>query len=347
MTIKNNQKIKIIGAGLSGLSTGNTLSKNGYDVEIYEKNNDVGGRFHGDFQGLENWTEKTDVIDDLKGMNIETDFNYYPQSEFYVSDGLKIQKVVSDKPAYYLVKRGAEDDSLDQALKKQALKSGTAIFFNQTIPSAEADIIATGPRMDKICAVASGIVFNTTASNIIMLVFDQKAAPKGYGYLIIQDGRGCMVTVLFDEFKRASSCFKETKRLFSNLTHFNIENPKIMGGVGGFSVHNVFQKDNVLYVGEAAGLQDKLWGFGMRSAIRSGYLAAQSIIHNQRYEKLARKEFSNKLKASLVNRYIWEKRIVNKYKVTEKIIEAPFDKLYSVHNFNFMQKIIYPFLKKT
>jgi flavin-dependent dehydrogenase len=347
MTIKKNRKIKIIGAGLSGLSAGITLSQNGYDVEIYEKNADVGGRFHGDFQGLENWSEKKDVIDDLKGMNIETEFNYYPQSEFYVSDGLKIQKVISSKPSFYLVKRGVDDDSFDQALKSQALNSGVAIVFNKTIPSAEADIIATGPLMDKICAVASGIVFNTSASDIIMLVFDQKAAPKGYGYLIIQNGSGCLVTVLFDEFKRASICFKEAKRLFSNLTDFNIENPRIMGGVGGFSVHNIFQKDNVLYVGEAAGLQDKLWGFGMRSAIRSGYLAAQSIIHNQSYEKLARKEFNKKLKASLVNRYIWEKRIVNKYEVTEKIIEAPFDKLYSFHNFNFMQKIIYPFLKKS
>jgi flavin-dependent dehydrogenase len=347
MTTKNNRKIKIIGAGLSGLSAGIILSKNGYDVEIYERNADVGGRFHGDFQGLENWTEKTDVIDDIKGMNIETDFNYYPQSGFYVSDGLKIQKVISGKPSFYLVKRGVQDDSLDQALKRQALNSGVTIFFNKTIPSAEADIIATGPIMDKICAVANGIVFNTKASDIIMLLFDQKAAPKGYGYLIIQNGSGCLVTVLFDEFKRANSCFKETKRLFSNLTDFNIENPRIMGGVGGFSVHNIFQKDNVLYVGEAAGLQDKLWGFGMRSAIRSGCLAAQSIIHNHNYEKLARNEFSNKLKASLVNRFIWEKRIVNKYKVTEKIIEAPSDKLYSFHNFNFMQKIIYPFLKKT
>jgi hypothetical protein len=316
-------------------------------VEIYERNADVGGRFHGDLQGLENWSGKNDVMDDLRGMNIETNFNYSPHSEFYVSDGSRKQKVISSKPAFYLVKRGAEDDSLDQALKRQALKSGTEIFFNKTIPSAEADIMATGPIMNQICAVASGIVFTTTASDIIIVIFNQKVSPKGYGYLIITNGYGCLATVLFDEFVKINSCFKETKNIFLNLTNFNIENPKIMNGVGGFTVNNIFQQGNVLYVGEAAGLQDKLWGFGMRSAVRSGYLAAQSIIHNQDYEDMARKEFSKKIKASLVNRFIWEKMIIKKYEVPNKILKTPYRKLYSYYNFNILQKIIYPFLKKT
>jgi flavin-dependent dehydrogenase len=37
---------------------------------------------------------------------------------------------------------------------------------------------------------------------------------------------------------------------------------------------------NKLYVGEAAGLQD-LWGFGIRSSIISGFLAAKAIINDE------------------------------------------------------------------
>ena len=307
----------------------------------------MGWRFYGDMQGLENWSEKNDVMDDLRGMNIETNFNYSPHSEFYISDGSRKQKVISNKPAFYLVKRGVEDDSLDQALKRQALKLGTVIFFNQTIPSAEANIIAIGPIMNKIFAIASGIVFNTKASDIVICLINHKAAPKGYGYLLITNGYGCLTTVLFDEFAKVKNCFNETKNLISNVTNFNIENPKIINGVGGFSVNNIFQEGDVFYIGEAAGLQDKLWGFGMRSAIRSGYLAAQSIINHQSYKEIAQKEFGKKVKASLVNRFIWEKMILKKFEVPTEIIKTPYKKLYSFYNFNLLQKIIYPFLKKT
>jgi len=52
--------IKILGAGLSGLTAGINLAKNGYEVEIFELRNDCGARFKGDLQGLENWSSKKD-----------------------------------------------------------------------------------------------------------------------------------------------------------------------------------------------------------------------------------------------------------------------------------------------
>ena len=42
--MKQNQKAVIIGAGVSGLATANFLAKNGYQVEVYEKNCNPGGR---------------------------------------------------------------------------------------------------------------------------------------------------------------------------------------------------------------------------------------------------------------------------------------------------------------
>ncbi len=60
------KKIKILGAGLSGLTAAINLAKSGYTVDIYEKNKDVGMRFNGDIQGLENWSDKKDIIKELK-----------------------------------------------------------------------------------------------------------------------------------------------------------------------------------------------------------------------------------------------------------------------------------------
>jgi uncharacterized protein with NAD-binding domain and iron-sulfur cluster len=36
-------KVAIIGSGISGLYTANELIKRGYEVNIYEKNNNIGG----------------------------------------------------------------------------------------------------------------------------------------------------------------------------------------------------------------------------------------------------------------------------------------------------------------
>ena len=60
-------------------------------------------------------------------------------------------------------------------------------------------------------------------------------------------------------------------------------------------------------MGEYGGFQDYLFGFGMRYAFVSGYLAASSIIGGADYDDLVRGEMTNCLGASLVNRYIFEK----------------------------------------
>ncbi len=107
---------------------------------------------------------------------------------------------------------------------------------------------------------------------------------------------------------------------FNAIKKFNIENPKNVGGIGCFSSNNIFKNSDRLFIGEAAGLQDMLWGFGMRFAITSGFLAAQSIIKNQNYEKLAKTNFNKKLKASLVNRFLWEKiNAKDYYFIIEKV----------------------------
>ena len=75
----------ILGAGPSGLSAAINLAKEGYHVDVYEKNNEVGARFNGDLQGLENWSEKEDVLQTLSKMNIETNFDYSPFNELSLS----------------------------------------------------------------------------------------------------------------------------------------------------------------------------------------------------------------------------------------------------------------------
>jgi flavin-dependent dehydrogenase len=70
--------VEIVGAGPAGLVAALTLARNGYRAVVHELRPDVGHRFHGDFQGLENWSTKEDVIDLLGRMGIKINFPCHP-----------------------------------------------------------------------------------------------------------------------------------------------------------------------------------------------------------------------------------------------------------------------------
>lgn len=339
------ESIKILGAGPAGLSSAIKLSKEGYPVEIFERNSDVGGRFHGEFQGLENWSSEKDAIQDLKKMNLTINFNYYPFKNLSISNGDKIWDFKCNKPAFYLLKRGPVPGSLDNGLKDQAQDSGVDIHFNEKSEELQADIIATGPQQSEIFAAARGIVFETEMDDEVLCLVNDRTAFKGYSYLLVADGQATMATVLFDEIKNLNNCFQETKKIYNNLIDLDIKNPYKMGGVGSFSIRNKYSENGKIYIGETAGLQDLLWGFGIKNAIKSGYIAATSIIKGTDYGKTAKEYFDYKLKASIVNRYLWEKLAMKKYSfIVNRIHKSqdPLKYLNHIHKFNLLQRIIYP-----
>ena len=62
-----------------------------------------------------------------------------------------------------------------------------------------------------------------------------------------------------------------------------------------------------LVIGEHAGFQDALAGFGMRYAIRSGILAAESLLSGESYSARWQTELAPGLKAGIVNRWIFNR----------------------------------------
>ena len=340
------RSIKIIGSGPSGLAAAINLAKAGYEVHVFEKNNDCGLRFHGDLEGLENWSKKEDVLEELGKMNISLNFPYHPFLDVTVANGTRSQEFHFKRPLFYAVKRGVEEGSLDQGFKQQAIDHGVTFHFKTALAEPEGDIIATGPSVKEIFAVDKGIVFQTDYPDTAIGLINDAAAYKGYAYLIVTNGYGCMCTVLFDKFDQVGRCFEETSRVFHDMIGLEVRDGKSVGGVGGFSLRNVFQSDGRLYVGEAAGIQDFLWGFGIRDAIASGYIAARSIIEGRSYEAMAKKYFSRKLRASLVNRYLWDKFIARGYfYILDRVkdVEYGLNFLSHMHKFNLLQQVLYPF----
>lgn len=337
-------KIKILGAGLSGLTAAINLAKDGYKVEIFEKNKDCGMRFNSDLQGLENWSFKTDIIEDLKSMNLKVNFHCKPYYSTDIYDPeLNRKQLKSKRPLFYFVQRGNKKGCIDTELKKQALKQGVKINFNTTIPEKEAEIVASGPK--KANGIVKGITFKTKNKDVAKVILDDRLAPKGYAYLLISDSRGTIATVVFRDFKNVHSYFERTKNTFNKLVDLDMKNIKEFGGYGNFSLNGKYEREGRLYVGEAAGLQDFFLGFGMRYALTSGYLAAKSIIEGKDYSKLIKDRFEGQLKTSLVNRFLYERLGNEGYKLFIKKLgsaEKPINLFNKHYNPSFSKKLLYP-----
>lgn len=92
--------IKILGAGISGLSAAINLAKAGYEVEMFESRGDSGARFKGDLQGLENWSSKKDVLKDLKAMNLKLNFDYNSFKKIFLSNGNEMNEFIFNSPYF-------------------------------------------------------------------------------------------------------------------------------------------------------------------------------------------------------------------------------------------------------
>ena len=117
-----------------------------------------------------------------------------------------------------MVKRGDMKESLDLGLKKQAIALGVKIVFNKKATKEEVDIIAGGPMGPiKIDGIARGIVFDTKMEDTSILILDDNIAPKGYAYLVIRQGKGCLTSIICKNFKDANIYFDRAFERFSKI----------------------------------------------------------------------------------------------------------------------------------
>ncbi len=339
------KEIKIAGAGPSGLAAAINLAKAGYPVKVFERGRDCGCRFLGDMQGLENWSSKVDVCEDLKSMGLKINFDCDPFDKLTLTNGKEMLSVTFKKPFFYVVKRGTGAGFMDQGLKRQAIDLGVEILFGRTAREEDADIVATGPRAKNITGVDKGIVFETDMEDTAIVMADKEVASNGYSYMMVKKGYACLCTVLVHNFGAINVYFNKTKKAFQKLFDFKIKNEHNAGGVGSIFFNRDFEKEGRLYVGESAGLQDALGGFGIRSAITSGYIAAKSITDGSSYAKLVHARFDAYLKAGAVNRFLWDKSSSDNYRTLWKYAHGVKDYhkfMFEMYNYAPLQRLLYP-----
>lgn len=329
-----NKKIKILGAGISGLTAGIILSKHGYQVEIFEKRPQVGSFFDSCIHSIKNFFD-VDILAQYKKLGIEIPANIvFPVKEIYVyAPSQKYYKLYSgNKPLFYNFLRGKNSRSLDNYLYSEAKKYGVKFYFGSNLTEENVDIVASGAK-EKSC-IGYGKFYNNSSNTLntpaIYFFSNNDYAPKGYIYATFFDNKISVVSVCFDMTKShipkqmLNEAIKTNKDLFllTNGTDIVAENDIFGFGYYPISIKTA-QKGKRLYIGEAAGFLDSSRGFGVHYAITSGALAAKAIVEKLDYDDLWKNELGKELEERIHKRIYLQKLNNDDYeKFTDKIISC-------------------------
>ncbi|NOY55257.1 MAG: NAD(P)-binding protein [Actinobacteria bacterium] len=298
----------IVGAGPAGLVAALTLARAGKRVRVLEKADRVGHRFKGDFQGLENWSQRLDGLERLARLGVESTFRLRPFHAVSVYDH-KLRPTIARtaEPLFYLLSRGPGSGSLDTSLLAQVQRAGVEVRFNSPVRHPiRGAIVSAGPQYAH--AVATGYLFQTDLPDQAHCVFAEEVAPAAYAYLLVWDGRATLATCLFADVDRAAEVRRTAVEVFQRLVPgLDLTGARPFSGYGTVFSRAVFS-DTVgqLYAGEAAGLQDPEWGFGLWYAMESGWLAARSLLEGFDYAVEASRRFELQRRSGFANRLFFE-----------------------------------------
>jgi len=296
--------VKILGAGIAGMSAANFLSQSGYKATVYEKCSFIGGSRDGDFEGIENWIFSENVSDFIKkiGFN-DKKIIKYPVDEFYVhTDSASPILIKNNLPFFNLVKRGSTKECIDYQLYKQCLKNNVKFVFDSK-KTDHIDIYATGSN--KAAAYVNGINFETNAKNQSHLLLGSSFAPKGYAYMLIVNGEGTVATVFKKNKIKNKSPLRRCINYFAGR-NIQFEKMKYFGGKGSFNYRKT-KLSHPYFVGEVGGFQDLLFGFGMRFSMLSGVAASKMISGFKVSASSDLKLLRKKMRLSFLNRKLYER----------------------------------------
>ena len=300
--------LQIVGAGPAGLGAALTARAAGASVTVYEKHSRAGARFHGDFQGLENWTTDEDALAELERLGAPLIPAPTGVREIVCFDprGTPHRLRSPNRPIFYLVKRGSGQDSFDTALVHQALRAGATVRWSTPLAHLrDTGIVAQGPHRADVIAV--GYTFTTDMADGYYVAISESLAPAGYAYLLVHRGAGTVATCFYRDFHEERRYRERTIEFFTREAGLHWTEARAFGGSGNVFAQPVLLSGALYYAGETAGLQDPLFGFGLRYALLSGHFAAQAWLAESAevYERLWRARLRAFIRAGAFNRRLY------------------------------------------
>ena len=294
--------IKILGAGVSGLTAAINLAKAGKKVVVFEAKPSVGKRFNPNLQAL--FTAKS-IHDFFEGVNLDVNFvsKVIRYTRFISTDN---EDIVFDwhpiKISFIL--RGGSEGSIEEGLLSQAEALGVEFRFNERKKEEDGDIVATGPRLAHGAAYGASFRRGSKMKDDEMLVIlTNKIALKGSYMYAVPNGEHIAIfyTGPACDIRQIKKYHQQGLQYFQG--YYEGEHLRTIVGYGNFLNPKTASINGRLYLGEAAGFQDPFMGFGNHLSIKSGYLAAKSIIERLDYDKLWKEEFKLSIDAGLALRF--------------------------------------------
>jgi flavin-dependent dehydrogenase len=271
------QRLRIAGGGISGLATAVLLAQDGFKVEVFDRHRGGGGRFTGGWQVLENGSTPLDALEELRTLGLAPDLPVIPVTRALFLDGFgRRYEVGSAAPFAYFIRRGGGEGSLDAWLRGQAVVAGVALRDETPAPN-DVEVVATGPRQAD--GIARELVFASDLPDTVAVLFDPVLTPTGYAYLFCLSGHATLGVAQVRRVGRLREAGEEAFRRFRTvLGNFAVGNEHESGQFMNFSLpRHLRAADGRWSVGEAAGVQDFLFGLGNRLAFRTAGLAAAGI----------------------------------------------------------------------
>jgi len=303
-------KIIIVGAGLSGMTAGINLARDGYEVEIWERGKGIGG------VALEQETLSKNkyIIADMTPFDLEhlsqylgfdlkpkkaesVGINYYtplPFARFYIF-GKKYDMFFPENIQMKLVERGSRPSSLDSYLYRTAQDAGVKFRFNLALESKKdfaelppGSIIATGMFRNSFIALdlpftpAYGYIANKELKNYQgpqTVVWLDKYT-KDYGYFTIINGVGGAIFFQRGEpiSRAAQEWFPRRLKEDEGLDFSEwVSNEGLVATPTGSLVNPRLYLDRFILTGTLAGFQDPSSVLGVHGALVSGKIAALAV----------------------------------------------------------------------
>ncbi|BDZ69490.1 NAD(P)/FAD-dependent oxidoreductase [Methanobacterium petrolearium] len=348
--------IVVVGGRIGGSTASIFASKNGADVLMLEKNQEIGtpvqcaeATSSRTFKTLEMKPSSKYVCSEIKGADIYAPDGTHGHLEGGYAEGFILERKLFDKHlAIEAAKSGADimvKTIVKDVLRKEGKVCGVVAKHMGRTMEIEADIVIAADGIESRVAQMAGLNTSQTTNslcscaqyemvglntdpNYLKFHFGEKIAPKGYAWIFPKGDNVANVGV--GVRSNTETAYHFLKKFTTNMDATPVEL-----NIGGVPVLGPVKKtytDGLLVVGDAAGQVEPFTGGGIHIAAHcgrvAGEIAAEGIEKEKntsnflkKYEKRWKNEIGKDIKDSLKYRKILDKLTDEEINILAKFLK--------------------------